>query len=74
MNLSLVATTDIVEELKRRYPLLLVAGSAQLDSQNNAEILFYHGPILSLIVLTDVLHNDLLCQYDESLDQAQDIP
>ena len=74
MTLSLITTTDLVDELKRRYPVLLVAGSADLNKDCSAEILFYHGPILSLIGVVDIAHMDLMNQYHGDMDEAEDIP
>ena len=74
MTLDLIPTDQMVTELKRRYPLLIVAGSADLSKDCSAEILYYHGPLLSLLGLTDIVHYDLLEQYDDNLDQAEDIP
>lgn len=72
--LSLATTEAMVEELKRRYPLLIVAGSADLTKECSAEVLFYHGPLLSLLGLTDILHYDLIDQYDRALEATEDIP
>ena len=74
MTLDLIPTEQIVAELKRRYPLLIVAGSADLTKDCSAEILYYHGPLLSLLGLTDIAHYDLIEQYEDNLDEAQDIP
>ena len=74
MTLDLIPTDQMVTELKRRYPLLIVAGSADLGKDCSAEILYYHGPLLSLLGLTDIVHYDLLEQYEDNLDTAEDIP
>ena len=74
MTLDLIPTDQMVTELKRRYPLLIVAGSADLSKDCSAEILYYHGPLLSLLGLTDIVHYDLLEQYEDNLDTAEDIP
>lgn len=72
--LSLATTDAIITELKRRYPLLLVAWSADTTKECSIEILYYQGPVLSLLGLTDVVHYDLIEQYDNALEDAQDIP
>lgn len=74
MNLALATTDELVSALKLRYPLLLMAGSADLTKECSAEILYYQGPLLSLIGLTDIVHYDLLDQYGDALDDAEDIP
>ena len=74
MSLDLEQTDTIVSELKRRYPLLLIAGSADLSKECSAEILYYQGPLLSLLGLTDVAHYDLIDQYQDALEDAEDIP
>ena len=74
MSLALTTTDDLVNELKRRYPLLLIAGSADMTKECSAEILYYQGPLLSLIGLTDIVHYDLMDQYNEALEPNEDIP
>lgn len=70
----LITTEDLVAELKRRYPLLIVAGSADMSKDCSAEILFYHGPHMALLGLTDIIHYDLLDQYHGGLEPCEDVP
>ena len=74
MSIDLIPTDTLIAELKRRYPLLIVAGSADLSKDCRAEVMFYQGTILSLIGLTDVVYEDLLDQYYDRSEEAQDIP
>ena len=74
MTLPEVLTEDLVAELKRRYSLLIVAGSADLSLDCRAEILSFQGPILSLMGLTDVAYEDLVEQYKDFAHNAEDIP
>ena len=70
----LTTTDDLVAELKRRYPLLIVAGSADMTKDYSAEMLYYHGPHMALLGLTDIIHYDLLDQYHDGLEPNEDIP
>ena len=74
MSIDLIPTDTLIAELKRRYPLLIVAGSADLSKDCRAEVMFCQGTILSLIGLTDVVYEDLLDQYYDRSEEAQDIP
>ena len=74
MNLALATTNDLIEELKRRYPLLLMAGTADLTRDDICELLVYHGDLLTLLGATDILHDDLLQQHRDNLEYQGDIP
>lgn len=74
MTLDLLPTDEMVTELKRRYPLLLIAGSVDLNQDCSVEMMFYQGPMLALLGLTDIIHEDLLSQYQDNLEDAEDIP
>ena len=67
MTLELVGSQELIEELKRRYPAMLMACSTNVDRDYSVDVLSYHGPITYLIGLTDILHDDPLDKYwDES--------
>lgn len=72
--LDFVTTESIVEELKRRYPLLLVAGSVDVSKTHATDLLLYHGNAISLIGLASVMKHDLTTQYLESLEPTDDTP
>ena len=72
MTLDLIPTDDLVEELKRRYPFLIIAGSVDLSKQVVCELLIYHGDICYLLGLTDILHDDLLQQHRELIELSDD--
>ena len=74
MSMDLIPTDNLIAELKRRYPLLIVAGSADVSLDCRAEILSFQGPILSLMGLTDVAYEDLVEQYKDFAHDAEDIP
>ena len=74
MSIDLIPTDTLIAELKRRYPLLIVAGSADVSLDCRAEILCFQGLILSLLGLTDVAYEDLVEQYRDFAHEAEDIP
>ena len=67
-------TTDLVDELKRRYPLLLIAGSVDITQTHATDLLLYHGNAISLIGLAHILKHDLTVQYLANLEPMDDTP
>lgn len=66
-DIGLIETQALLDELKRRYPAMLMACSTNIDRDYAVDILSYHGPLTYLIGLTDILHDDLMDKYwDES--------
>ena len=74
MTIDLIPTDVMVEELKRRYPLLLLAGSVDVSKECLCELLVYHGDLCTLLGLTDILHDDLLDQHRALIELADDTP
>ena len=73
-TLDLTTTAQLVDELKRRYPLLMIAGSVDIDARRTADLLLYHGNMLALIGLAHVCKHDLTVQYVEALEPTDDTP
>ena len=74
MMLELAQTNELIDELKRRYPLFVVAGCADATPTDAIEIICYQGNILTLLGLANVLQMDLLEQYHDSLEETNDTP
>ena len=71
-TLELSTTQELVLELKRRYPLLLVAGSADRTETHAQDVLYCRGNLLSLIGLAQVVKTDLVQQYQDNLEPTDD--
>ena len=74
MTLHLTTTNELVDELKRRYPLLVVLGSADLSADSRCELLCYNGTFSDLNLALDVAKQDLLLQYQDGVEEASDNP
>lgn len=72
--LDLTTTEDIIIELKKRYPLLMIAGSVEISGQNAIDVQFYQGDVLRLIGLMHAIKTDLTAQYLMSLEPSDDNP
>ena len=69
-----ITTSDLVDALKKRYPLLLVAGSVDISKTHATDLLCYHGNVLTLVGLAQVVKHDLLTQYLDNLEPTDDTP
>jgi hypothetical protein len=74
MNLELVTTAQLIDELRRRYRMIVVAASTELDGERGLDLLSYQGPMLSVLGLLNVLHVDVIEQYRGGLEDATDRP
>ena len=74
MNIALASTDELIDELKRRYPVLLLAASVDMNKQVLCELLVYNGDLCYLLGLTDILHDDLLHQHHTLIELADDNP
>lgn len=74
MNLQLIQTEDMIVELKRRYPMLIIVGSADISQDYTCELMMYHGPVLGLIGATMIAQDDLKAQYRDGMEPASDTP
>jgi len=74
VTLQLLTTDDLVAELKRRYPLLVILGSADVSEDSRCELICYNGTFEELNLALDVAKVDLMEQYREGVEEARDNP
>ena len=74
MTLELIETEQLINELRRRYQILVVAASTNLDKERGLDLLSYQGHMLTVLGLVNVLHADIVQQYHEGLEDAHDRP
>lgn len=74
MTLELVTTDEMIAELKRRYPLLILAGSADVSPMVLCEVICYNGDVAAINLLLDTVKANLLEQFLDSIEEAPDHP
>lgn len=74
MSLELVQTEALIDELRRRYRVVVLGLSTDLDGVCDVNGLSYKGPFLSVLGLVNVLHADVLEQYNKGGENATDQP
>lgn len=73
-TLEFATTESMIDELKRRYPLLMILGSVDISKTNATDILCCQGNHLALIGLTRVMDQNLTTQYLDNLEPTDDTP
>lgn len=73
MNLELTTTAQLVEELTRRYPTILVAGEAARNEEYDSNLFLAHGDLGALVVLAHVLDVKLTRTYLHHMEPTDDM-
>ena len=73
MNLELTTTADLIEEMARRYPTLLVVGEASRDDERDNNLFIARGDLGSLVALVHTLDMKLTYTYMHHMEPTDDM-
>ena len=73
MNLELTTTAELIEEMGRRYPTLLVAGEASRDEERDNNLFIARGDLGSLVALVHTLDMKLTYTYMHNMEPTDDM-
>ena len=69
-TLEEVTTSDLVDELKRRYPVMVFAGSTSFTEETDLDVAAWNGPLCLVNFLLDIMKSEVM---DDYLDTAHDL-
>ena len=73
MNLELTTTMDLIEELNRRYPTLLVAGGTPRSEEYDTNLFVAHGELGALVTLVHIVDIKVVRAYLHSMEPTDDM-